>query len=887
MRCVLFCLALASVSSQAAEPLWPGVDYDPSVPTFEQVLGYAPGERISSHAAVIKYFDALKAAIPDQVTITPYAESWQGRSLIYVSLVGVGQTDRLQQLQQGMQQLANPANLSSAEADRLIDALPASAWLAYAVHGNEISSTDAAMMTAYHLLAARNDAVVEQILANTVVFIDPLQNPDGRDRFVHNYYNTLGSQPDADPYAAEHDEPWPSGRVNHYLFDMNRDWIALTQPETRGRIAALLKWQPLVFVDVHEMGSNSTYYFAPEAVPYNPHLASGQRASLQLFGKNNAHWFDQFGIDYFTREVFDAFYPGYGASWPSYFGSVAMTYEQASTGGHVIRRRNGTDLSYRTAVRNHFVSSISTVQATAVNRERLLADFHAYKQSAIDEGRNGDIRNYLINIANNRAGANKLAGLLVEQGVRVERAESTFKACGVDYAAGSYKIDLAQPAKRLIRTLLDSNVPMPEDFVTEQERRRQKDLPHDIYDVTAWSLPLMFNVEVNACDRTGNASFDQAGSDWVRPGAPPQNRASVAYLVPWGDLSAVKLLTEAFTQGLKVKSSNKPFTQSGRKFPAGTLIFKVDDNAENLHQTLTDLSNTTGADVIAISDSWVEDGPNYGSQNVVDLFAPRIAMAWDSPTSVYGAGNTRYVIEQQLGYPVSVIRTAQLARMDLRRYDVVILPEQGFRGSYQRTLGAAGAANLAQWVESGGTLIGLGSALRYLTDPDNDLMALRREKAFTDKDESKASDEATVAGTLIESEQELLAQIEPESQGPDTVPGVLVRAKTDSDHWLTAGIAETLNVLVRGPDVYAPLPLDEGSNVVRFAAADELVASGHLWEENRKQLAFKPFVAVQASGRGHYIGFTHDPNYRAYLDGLNVIFAAALFRAPAHATVLR
>ena len=226
--------------------------------------------------------------------------------------------------------------------------------------------------------------------------IDPTQNPDGRDRFVHNFEIAEGLEPNASPLAAEHNEPWPGGRTNHYYFDLNRDWISLNHPETLGRVKVLQEYFPPVFVDLHEMGSNTTYYFAPEAIPYNPHLARDQRESLQLFGKNNAKWFDRYGFSYFTREVFDAFYPGYGASWPSYYGSVAMTYEQASARGLVVRRSDESVMHFRDTVRHHFVASIATSETAAINREQLLADFYAYRQSAIEEGRSEEIRSYIL-----------------------------------------------------------------------------------------------------------------------------------------------------------------------------------------------------------------------------------------------------------------------------------------------------------------------------------------------------------------------------------------------------------------------------------------------------------------------------------------------------------
>ncbi|MCP5112444.1 MAG: peptidase M14, partial [bacterium] len=316
---LILLLLLASLAA-AQEPFefWPGVSYDPAVPAHEKVLGYQPGDRITSHADIVRYLEALGRAAPARMKVFEYGRTWEDRRLVYAIVGSEANIARLDEIQAGIEKLSDPRRTAQAEADQLAATLPAPVWLAYGVHGNEISSPDAALMTAYHLLAARNDEVVDKILAGALVFIDPLQNPDGRTRFVNHFTESVGLVPNANPDALEHTEAWPGGRTNHYLFDMNRDWFALTQPETRGRVKALQEWYPLVFVDLHEMGSNSTYYFAPEAIPYNPHLAPDQRASLDWFGKNNARWFDRFGFSYFTKEVYVAFYPVYGASLPAF-----------------------------------------------------------------------------------------------------------------------------------------------------------------------------------------------------------------------------------------------------------------------------------------------------------------------------------------------------------------------------------------------------------------------------------------------------------------------------------------------------------------------------------------------------------------------------------------
>ncbi|MCH8874401.1 peptidase M14, partial [candidate division KSB1 bacterium] len=266
---LLFCLTALSFAKNF--DFYPNASYDPAIPTLKQVVGHSWGERITSHGEMERYVQALAEA-SGNVELVEYAKTWEGRALYYLIIASEKNMARLDEIKDGMQKLADPRKINSAEADDLIKSLPSIAWLAYGVHGNEISSTDAGLLTAYHLVAAKKDTVAKSVLENTVVIIDPMQNPDGRDRFVNYFRQTRGRWPNADQKAAEHNEDWPGGRTNHYLFDMNRDWFALTQPETRGRVESYLEWYPQVFVDLHEMGSISTYYFAPPADPLNPEM---------------------------------------------------------------------------------------------------------------------------------------------------------------------------------------------------------------------------------------------------------------------------------------------------------------------------------------------------------------------------------------------------------------------------------------------------------------------------------------------------------------------------------------------------------------------------------------------------------------------------------------
>lgn len=895
----LFALVLP-LFSQRFE-YWPGTSYDSAIPTARSVLGYDLGDRVSWHSAIVRYMHALEAAAPSRMKIFEYGKSWEGRPLLYAAIGSEENIRRLPEIQSAMQRLYDPRRTPRPEAKKLMDGLPAVVWLGYGVHGNEISSPDAALATAYHLLAAQNDKLVAEVLSKVLVLIDPAQNPDGRDRFVHSFEMGEGLEPDPNPLAAEHTEPWPGGRTNHYYFDLNRDWLAITQPETAGRIRAIRQWYPLVFVDLHEMGTESTYYFAPEAVPYNPHLTQDQQQPLFWFGKNNAKYFDQFGFSYFSREAYDAFYPGYGASWPSYYGGLAMTYENGSTRGLVVRKSDDTVITFRETVRRHFVTSLATCETAAGHRDQLLENFYRYHVTGIDEGSKEAVREFILPRRGNTSAVDRLAALMVEHGAEVQRAPAAFRNANVEYPAGSYVIPLAQPAKRLVRTMLDAQVSMEEKFLVEEENRRKRRLSSEIYDVTAWSLPLQFGVEAIASATRSQGSFEPFTS--MPAGQVSGTGAAVAYLAPWGATAAARFMTAALREGLRLHSSDRKFVLDGRTYPAGTIIVQVKDNPGPVHDTVQKLAKASGAEIVTAASSWVDEGPNFGSRHVFYLKKPAIAIAWDRPTSSASAGQMRFVLERQFGYPVTPIRTQQLGTADLSRFQVLILPDGGFADGYSAVLGAAGSRRLKTWVEDGGTLIGIGSALQYLGSPAAGLLSITQENlpgtppvtgpavpvspapvaAPVPAPATPGTDIARVPGKLFTKEEDLKKAIQPDSELPTSAHGFLARAKVDQEHWITVGVPESVYAMVLGRAIYTPLKIDKGINAVVFAGPDQVLASGYLWEEYRKQLAYKPLEVVQSQGRGYVVGFTADPAFRAYMDGLNVLLLNAIFRAPGHA----
>ncbi len=871
VHCAIWCLAISAniflsvfVSASAYAQSVLQAEFDPAIPTLTEVVGHAPGARVTSPQEANSYARALAEAAPNRLKMIQYATSWEGRPLHYLVLTSPENMARIDAIQ------ADLANIAAGRSGNG-SALPVT-WLGYAVHGNEIAPTDAALMMAYHLLAARDDPRVQQIMSESIVVLDPMQNPDGRARFVNQFRSAVGIDPASDRQAAEHDEPWPSGRVNHYMFDLNRDWFTLSQPETRGKVAAIREWNPVVMVDVHEMGGDETYFFSPAAQPINPNITDTQQRAYEIIGRNNAAYFDRIGEPYFTREVYDLFYPGYGDTWNTHQGAIGSTYEQGSARGLVFERRDGTDLSYADGVRNHFIASFATAEAVAQNADRFLSDYASYRAANANGAAGRGV--YVIDLSNRRWNAESLGRRLAAQGIEVRRQAGPVSVCGRSYPQGYIAVPQAQPAARLVRSLLDRDTPLPADFVTDQEQRRSDDLPHELYDVTAWSVGLMSGVDVNLCASAvdGEALLTDTPIE-----ALPQGAGEIAIAVPWTDSGQARLVTLALREGLVAHGTDEAFVKDGRSYPRGTVLFPAGRNNPEAMSRLRELALEIGAETVAFDSSWVEDGPNLGSEAFARLTLPKVAIAWDDGISPLSAGAMRYVLERRLGLPVVPIRTDRFGRADLSDYDVVIVPD----GSPHGDLGESGITTLRSFVERGGVLVTVGNSLTAFTSGEDPLITVQREAALGREPSSEEKEEALLTQAReFASEDEYRDAIADQSALPDTLPGALLNTVADQDHFLSAGYDSGAVVLASGAQIFTPLDRANGSNVLRFENADELVASGYVWDENRRQLAFKPYLMAQPTGRGMAIAFAHDPATRAYLDGLDLLLANAVLIAP-------
>ena len=890
-RIVLIVVALCSLSplwptsAHAQEPpLWPGAKYDPAIPTIKQVLGHDHGEVITPPEGIAQYLQALQKAAPMRTRLIEYAKSWEGRPLW---LLVVGRADRMAKLDQvtaDLRRFADPRSVSAADGDRLARELPVVVWLMHGVHGNEISSADAALAEAYHLLASQGDAGVDVVTRDALVLIDPMQNPDGRARFVFQNLHGRAAAPDSAPYSAEHDEPWPGGRVNHYNFDMNRDWFAQSQPETRGRIKVGLEYVPQVTVDLHEQGGDNAYYFAPPADPLNPHITKSQIAAWELIGRANGARFDERGWAYYIREVYDAFYPGYGDSWPTFQGSIGMTYEQASARGLTFARSDGDTLTYRDGVMHHFNAAITTAITAARNREQLMRDYLDYRRSAIAEGEKGPIREYVIVPGQDPSRAELLARNLATQGIDVRRADEPIKLGTRTLPIGTYLVSNAQPTARLARNLLDPRTEQPAEFIRKQEERRKMRLNDQIYDITAWNLPMLFDVEMVTSAAAVSVKATPVPSQYDAP-MPARTiaAAKVGYLMPWGS-GAVALSADALTQGIRIRSVGGAFTHNGRSYPIGTAFFRTVENPADLNAKLAALAARHRVEIVPIDSSWVDDGTSLGSNDVQALKAPKVLLVWDTPTNTLSAGWTRYVLERRFGQSVTAVRTSSLARANFNDYDVIVMPSGNFAG----TINDAVLNRVKDWLRSGGTLVTMAEATRWATGASVGLLdttGLLKDGKPDVPPPSGATGATGAMGASGAKPGEAFdydKAIQPDRERPASQPGAILRVTLDTNHWLTAGSDAETQVLIEGNRVFAPLKLNSGRNVGIYGTKDKLIASGLIWPEAQDILVQKAFLMHQPFGQGHVIGFAEDPNYRAFTESTMLLFMNAVLLGPGY-----
>jgi hypothetical protein len=726
----------------AAEPAQlPWAAYAAGVPSPKAATGVAPGERPLRPEEISSYFSALAAASPRARRIE-YARSHEGRPLFVLAVSDEGTIARLDAFRAEHVKQMDPRGRRPEDDAKATDGAKAVAWMAYGIHGDELSSSDAAAALAYWLVAGEDDRA-KALRRDLVVLIDPAENPDGRARFLSMTAWFAHTAPSPDAQDLSHTAVWPWGRGNHYLYDLNRDWFTMVEPESR-RAAIIAQWLPQLMVDSHEMGADDTYLFSPARPPFNPMKPKYLETWANRFAADQARALDARGYAYYTREWNEEFFPGYGSSWASYLGAVGILYEMGGVEGTLVKQRTGTVRTYVETVDHQLTSSIANLETLAANRKELLGLYVAARRDAVRAGAEGPVRAWIFPPGSHPGRADHLALLLRAQGIEVVRAAGTVKAAGLrdawtgatssaDLPAGTWMVPLDQPSGKLARALLDPHVPMDSAFFKEEREWLERGKGTRVYDATAWSLPLMFGVEAYW-------SASKPAGDW-RDDAPPASEGAVtkadapfAYVFEGTSDASVSALAGLLERGIAVRIAEKPFRVGGAAYGSGAVLVKREGNPPDLAAQLEQVASRCGIAVRAVPTSKAEDGPDLGGNYFHTLVAPRTGIWTGGSVSTQTYGALWRLFDEDLRVRFAGLDLANFDGADLARFNVLVLPPGGWGGSgYRDRLGKNGLERLKRWVEAGGTLIGIGSGATVLAGKDAGLTETRPRHDALDK----------------------------------------------------------------------------------------------------------------------------------------------------------
>ncbi len=804
-----------------------------------EFLGYEPGERFTRHHDVVSYFQHLDANSSNLV-LSQYGETNEGRPLLTAF---ISTPENLEQLES--HRINNLSLTRLAEGPRDVTG-PVIVWLSYGVHGNESSSTEAAIKTAYELVGGSSDEVASW-LENTIVVIDPCLNPDGRDRYVNWYNMMVGKYPNQNRDAIEHNEPWPGGRTNHYYFDLNRDWAWLTQKESVQRLAAYSEWMPHVHVDFHEQGINNPYYFAPAAEPYHELITESQRHIEGLIGAHNRQYFDANDWLYFTREEFDLLYPGYGDTWPVFNGAIGMTYEQAGSGRAGLRILNDQEhvLTLEDRINHHYTAGLSTIEAAWQNRSTILEEFANYYETAVQGV--GPFANYIIDASSNSDDVRALTQLLDSQGIRYAYASNATRISGFSYSSGNTEtttveagdivIASAQPKSRLLSVLMEPETALSDSLT---------------YDITAWALPYMFNVSAVATNARV-ATSDNPGTSQPSP----TEAEPYAYLLTWESDSDVRVLTSLLAEDVHVRYSTGPFRVGGKTYPRGTIIVTGADN-RHLESTLGGIVRSATEKetqpLATLSSGFVDDGSDLGSNTVSYLKAPRVMLLSGPSLSSSSVGELWNYFDNQINYPVTIVDESDFGNLNLSDYDVVILPA----GSYSGLLADNALQDLTSWIRSGGTAVAIESAASFFAGKEG--FELKMREAEKEPDSTKAS----LLKPYGERGRDRLG---------DRITGAIYKARVDETHPLAFGYGSSYYTLKRSNRSFEYLT--DGWNVAVIEDGEPV--SGFVGHKTGSSTKESLVWGHQTMGRGDIVFLIDNPVYRGFWHGGKLVLANAVF----------
>ncbi|WP_411849786.1 M14 family zinc carboxypeptidase [Stenotrophomonas sp. LGBM10] len=829
-------LLAAPAFAQSAYFFPQGGDFDPSIPTPQQFLGYEIGSRYTRHDQLVAYFDEL-ARHSDRIKVERIGSSYEGRPLLIATVTSAQNQQQLEALRRQHVTLADPAQPLSAAGNS-----PVVVWLGYSVHGNETSSGEAALLTAYYLVANRS-ADTAQWLDRAVVLFDPAQNPDGRDRAA-SWHNAYASSPaSADPADKEHVEPFPQGRTNHYFTDLNRDWLALTQQDTRPKIAYFHRWYPNVQIDFHEMGKDSTYYFEPSpASMHSPLIPAASYAFNRTLAKYHAQALDALGSLYYTGENFDNFSPVYGSTYPDFHGAVGVTVEQASSRGRVQESVNGL-LTFPFTIRNQVATGLGTIRGAVTERDGLLALQKDFFQSALKQAGQQPVKAFVFGDAHDPGLTARLLDLLLQHQITVQPLTAAVTVDGQRFTPGSaYVVPTAQPQFRLVHSIFADTPPIKGDV---------------FYGSTSYAIAPAYGLAF-----AGSRSRVDGGPR-ITAVAPAQGdvrggQAGFAYVLDWRDYNASQALYALQARGLKTRAAFQPFsaaTADGEQsFARGSVVIPVAGQplaGADLLAAVEQVARDSGVRLYALASGQSRSGIDLGSDSVKSLRTPAVALVMGEGVSATEIGSAWFLLDQQVRLPASKLDPVQLGKVSLDRYTTIVLAGGTYAG-----VDAAAVAALKRWINAGGSLVTYGSAARWAIEQKLADEVLGEEETQPDASRRAFGDQRDIAAI-------------------ERVSGNILSADVDTSHPLGFGVPRTQLAVNKENGISFKPSRNPFSTVVRIDATPRV--NGYLSAANRSRVAGSAWLLVSPQGQGNVVLFADDPAHRKYWHGTERLLLNAIF----------
>ncbi len=841
-KCLGILMFLVCLKAEAQNAyFFPEGNFDPAIPTPEQFLGYPIGDWHTRHENIVAYYREL-ARVSTRAHFQIIGYTTEHRAQIILTVTNPENYTHLEELRQDHLKLADPSKTVE------LTKMPVVVLLGYNVHGNEPSSSEAAMLTAYYMVASQREEV-NRYLNESVLLFDPNYNPDGRDRHSNWVNMHKGYPPVADPMDREHNEVWPGGRFNHYWFDLNRDWLPLVHVETQNRAKFYHQWLPNVGTDYHEMQTSGTNFFEPTK-PYgaeNPVIPRSNYDGLNvLFAKYFSKALDDIGSLYFTKEVFDNSYPGYGSTYPDIQGGLGLVFEQASSRGHV-QRSPTKDVVFAFTIRNHVRTGLATIQAAVENRAILLKYQQDFFKTAVEEARKSAVKAYVFGDNRDQGRTRAFADLLLQHHIEAYPLTSDVSVGSTQYEKGvAFVVPTDQPQYRMVRSIFEKVTQFADSI---------------FYDASSWTMTLAYNMPNDALAATVKYSKGERlkRSDLVAASR-SVTKSNYAYLIDWRDYYAPQLLFRLQSNKIFVKAAFKPFSaklnNATKNFGYGTLIISVADQnmtPDELYAHINDAAMESGVEVHAVSTGFSADGIDLGSNNVRSITMPKIAMLVGDGTAATEAGEVWYLLDSKLQMPMAKVNANQFTQLRITDYNTLIMVS----GNYAM-LGEAGIAKIKTWVQQGGTLILFRNAVSWAIQNKLVEEQLRKEEEPAKK-EAKRLDYVTAQ----------------DYTGARATGGSVYLTNLDITHPLGFGYTRRDLPVYRNHSVFLEAGKNPFNTVARYTSAPRI--SGYVHPVNLEKIKNTVSLSVSSIGQGRAILFVDDPTFRGFWYGTNKLLFNAIF----------